>query len=154
MENHSSDMEKTGFAVPDANTLIETNRICNRFILTSFFYLFFGVTLGALHMARIFVLPSAIHTHLNLVGFVCFLIFGVAYKMMPTMFFGKVSVWSLPLARIHFYVANIGIVGMTIFWIGYALRGGMFLAPLAVSGFVELVGFYMFIYNMARTYWG
>ncbi len=120
------------------------------FIYTALAYLLIGTGLGA-YMA---IVPDGrvlepVHAHLNLVGFVMFLIFGVAYHILPR-FRGR-PLYSEGLAWLQFWVANIGLVGFllltvanTYWWeTGSALRGA-FAAVLALS-------FLLFIYNMGRT---
>ncbi len=63
------------------NTLSKTTL---GFIFAGIIYLVLGVTLGVLF----FIFPETrmlrpVHTHLNLVGFLTFLVFGIGYHILP-----------------------------------------------------------------------
>lgn len=121
------------------------------FVIASLIYLAIGVTLGVLY----FIVPEmrvlrSVHGHLNLVGFVTFMIFGVAYHILPR-FRGK-PLHSEPLAWVQFWLANIGLIGLLVSMTliiyqpiaGLYVIGTLFAAILALS-------IYFFVYNMART---
>lgn len=121
------------------------------FVIASLIYLAIGVTLGVLY----FIVPEmrvlrSVHGHLNLVGFVTFMIFGVAYHILPR-FRGK-PLHSEPLAWVQFWLANIGLIGLLVSMTliiyqpiaGLYVLGALFAAILALS-------IYLFVYNMART---
>ena len=64
-----------------------------------------GITLGlamAIHPAWVVYRPA--HAHMNLVGFVVMMIFGVGYQMLPR-FFGH-PIHSRSLAVAHVWMAN------------------------------------------------
>ena len=121
------------------------------FIFTGLVYLFIGVTLGVLFV----IWPDlralrTVHAHLNLVGFVMFLIFGVAYHILPR-FRGR-PLYSEGMAWAQFWLANIGLVGLLSFMSLAAYQSGTYLTVLqAVFGAVLLVSMYLFMYNMIRT---
>ncbi len=121
------------------------------FIFTGIAYLVIGVTLGVLF----FIIPETralrpLHTHLNLVGFVTFTIFGIAYHILPR-FRGR-PLYSEKLAWWQFWLANIGLVGLLVFlslgayvsFVGLTVLQAVFGATLALS-------VYLFVYNMLRT---
>ncbi|MFH1002778.1 MAG: cbb3-type cytochrome c oxidase subunit I [Chloroflexota bacterium] len=121
------------------------------FIFSGMVYLVAGVTLGALF----FIFPETralrtVHAHLNLVGFVMFLIFGVAYHILPR-FRGR-PLYSERLAWWQFWLANIGLAGMVVLLgVGaYRSLGGLSYL-LAAFGVVLAASMYLFIYNMWRT---
>ena len=110
-----------------------------------------GVTLGVLF----FIIPetrvlSTVHAHLNLVGFITFTIFGIAYHILPR-FRGR-PLYSEKLAWWQFWLANIGLVGLLVFlslgayvsFVGLTVLQAVFGATLALS-------IYLFVYNMLRT---
>ncbi|MDP2735445.1 MAG: hypothetical protein Q8P12_04515, partial [bacterium] len=75
------------------------------FIFAGMIYLVIGVALGALF----YVVPDmqrlrSVHAHINLIGFVMFLIFGVGYHILPR-FRGK-PLFSESLAWSQFWIAN------------------------------------------------
>jgi cbb3-type cytochrome oxidase subunit 1 len=121
------------------------------FIRASLLWFVAGITLGlamAIHPAWVVYRPA--HAHMNLVGFVVMMIFGVGYQMLPR-FFGH-PIHSRALAVAHIWLANIGLAGMVI---------GFFLAPnigeasipvTASGGVLWALGAYGFAYNMWRTF--
>ncbi len=121
------------------------------FIFSGISYLVIGVTLGVLF----FIIPetrvlSTVHAHLNLVGFITFTIFGIAYHILPR-FRGR-PLYSEKLAWWQFWLANIGLVGLLVFlslgayvsFVGLTVLQAVFGATLALS-------IYLFVYNMLRT---
>ena len=121
------------------------------FIYSGMMYLVVGITLGILFI----LIPDlrllrSVHAHLNLVGFVMFLIFGVAYHILPR-FKGR-PLYSESLAWWQFWLANISLVGLLIFM---SLGAYQTLASLrylqAVFGALLVFSIYLFVYNMLRT---
>ena len=79
------------------------------------------------------------HAHLNLLGFVSMMIYGVAYHALPR-FSGKP--FRRPrLALTHIILANIGLVGMALVW-GLGLPPGLF----AVWGSIEFLSSLLFVF--------
>ncbi len=121
------------------------------FIFTGLAYLLIGVTLGVLF----FILPEtrvlrSVHTHLNLVGFITFLVFGIAYHILPR-FRGR-PLYSEKLAWGQFWLANIGLVGLLIFLgLGAYVSFDGLRALQAVFGATLALSVYLFAYNMFRT---
>lgn len=90
----------------------------------------------------------AVHTHLNLLGWMNMMLFGVAYHILPR--FSGNPLWSEKLSLWHFWLANIGIIGMLTGW------GIMFKYPennlvLLIFSVVEAIAIFMFIINMFKT---
>lgn len=121
-----------------------------RFMKSSLSWLAAGATLG-LVMAiwpTTAVLRTA-HLHINLLGFVAMMIFGVAYHVIPR--FTGHELYSRRLAGAHWWMSN---VGLALFATGFGLRGYGITAgtPLvAVGGLASASGAYMFVYGMWRT---
>lgn len=124
-------------------------RVAFRFVMMSLVYLAIGVSLGGLIFLGVRI-PIFVHVHLNLYGFLLMFIFGVAYKLVPPMFARKQRLFSLRLARLQFWLANAGLVGM----VGaYALDlEGTPLGVLAMLMAVAAV--WIFILNMGMTLYG
>jgi cbb3-type cytochrome oxidase subunit 1 len=121
------------------------------FIRASLIWFVLGITLGlamAVHPAWVIYRPA--HAHMNLVGFVTMMIFGIGYQMLPR-FFGH-PIHSRNFAIAHIWLANLGLA---------ALVTGFFLAPhigvrsiavTASGGLLWAIGAYGFVYNMWRTF--
>lgn len=121
------------------------------FIRASLIWFVAGITLGlamAIHPAWVVYRPA--HAHMNLVGFVVMMIFGIGYQMLPR-FFGH-PIHSRAFAAAHIWLANLGLGGMV---------AGFFMAPsfgeasipvTATGGLLWAVGAYGFVYNMWRTF--
>ena len=121
-----------------------------RFVRASLAWLALGITLGlamAAHPAWIIYRPA--HVHMNLVGFVSMMIFGVAYHVMPR--FSGHQLASRTLPESHWWISNAGLAGMVIGFLlqPHASRHGM--ACLVIGGVLETVGAYLFVYNIWRT---
>ena len=124
--------------------------VVRRFIKMSLAWLAVGVSLGVV-MA---VLPAwaaryrTAHLHVNLVGFVAMMIFGVAYHVMPR--FSGNPLHHPRLAVAHFWLAN---VGLSVLAVGFVARahGGRAWPMLLAGGLAIATGSYAFIYNIWRT---
>ncbi|MDH4100455.1 MAG: cbb3-type cytochrome c oxidase subunit I [Nitrospirota bacterium] len=144
----------TGFALPNPQDLIATNVICRRFIKASLIYFLVSAILGTLMATRLVPVQFFPHAHLNLIGWVSMMIFGVAYKMLPTMFAAKQVVHSLSLARLHFWLANVGLIGMSVTFVCKDYCPVTWAGPLLLGIFalVELAGSAVFFYNIWMTF--
>ena len=121
------------------------------FIFTGLIYLVIGVTLGVLFL----IIPETrrlnlVHTHLNLVGFLTFILFGVAYHILPR-FRGRL-LYSEKLAWWHFWLANVGLVGLLVF-LGLGAYGSFagLVALQGIFGTALALSMYLFVYNMFKT---
>jgi cbb3-type cytochrome oxidase subunit 1 len=111
-----------------------------------------GVSLGvgmAVHPA--WAIYRAAHLHMNLLGFVTMMIFGVAYHVIPR--FTGHALHSRRLAGVQWWLAN---GGLLLFVGGLALLPHtMFGAParviVAAGGIVSAAAAYAFVYNIWRT---
>jgi len=133
----------------DGRTQERLARLCRRYIRTALVYLVLGLLLGAGMLAFGNDNFQFVHVHMLLVGFVLFLIYGVGYKLIPTMFFGLPRLVSVGLAEVQFWLANAGLVGMLA---GAVLPVGLGLDRLAVFfGLVEAAAGILFAVVIART---
>jgi cbb3-type cytochrome oxidase subunit 1 len=120
------------------------------FLRSSLAWLGLGVTLGvamAVHPAWTVYRPA--HLHMNLLGFVAMMIFGVALHVIPR-FAGR-PLHSARLAGAQWWMSN---GGLALMMIGFGLRaGGAAGATLVLGsgGAVSAIGAYTFIYNIWRT---
>ena len=127
------------------------SRVTLGFVYSAMAFLLIGITIGFLF----FLVPeirrlNVVHAHLNLVGFVIFLIFGVAYHILPR-FKGR-PLYSVRLAWWQLWLANIGLVGLLTFIVVgvYQSIDGLRYIQAAFAVLLAL-SMYLFIYNILRT---
>lgn len=119
------------------------------FIKSALVYLGLGILLG-LWMGFV---PNAIlyrpaHAHLNLLGFVSMVIFGVAYHVIPR-FTGN-PLHSRRAAEVHWWASNLGLVTLVLGFIFLPWRAEARLAVEA-GAVLSAIGAFLFIYNLWRT---
>ena len=124
--------------------------VARRFVKMSLVWLGLGVTLGiAMAVAPVLLRYRTAHLHLNLLGFVAMMIFGVAYHVMPR--FSGNPLHSRRLASAHFWLANVGLLLLVV---AFGLRThapGRAFPLLVTGGLASASGVYAFIYNIWRT---
>jgi len=125
------------------------DRYTKLFIKASLIYLGLGVFLGT-HLA-VFEHARAeirfVHVHVMLLGFMAMLIYGVAYHILPR--FNAKPVTYPALIPFHFWLANIGVVGLSVFYIlGGFWESGAPRVFFGLFGVVEAVAIAIFILNL------
>lgn len=123
------------------------------FIKTSLISLLVGSALGvdmAIRPGHVIYFYNA-HVHLNLLGFMAMMIYGVGYHVLPR--FSGVTLHSKALMVVHYYLAAVTLGVMALCWIGLEvtscvgpLRGG-----LMVSGSAHFLSMALFVYNIFRS---
>lgn len=128
------------------------HRLCRRYIRVAFFYLCLGLLLGVGMLAFGNDNFLFVHTHVLLIGFVLFLIYGIGFKLLPTMFFGLPRVANIGWAEAQFWLANAGLAGMLL---GAVLPVGLGLDRISVVfGLVEAAAGILFAVLMGKTIGG
>ncbi len=105
------------------------------------------------------------HTHINLLGWVEMAIFAAIYYIIPRLV--KRPIYSLKLVKWHFWVHNIGLLGMVIFFVMAGTLGGIasinstpdeveqivkpLLAYMGIFGTLVLMANFIWAYNLYRT---
>lgn len=91
------------------------------------------------------------HAHLNLLGFMSMMIYGVGYHILPR--FSGQHIYSPKLMHIQFWAANAGVIGMAIGWPLHARGGasGLAGALLFISALLSVVSVILFAVNMLKT---
>jgi cytochrome c oxidase cbb3-type subunit 1 len=91
-----------------------------------------------------------VHSHLNMLGWVSMMIYGVGYHILPK-FMGR-AMHSKALGEIQFWMANIGLVAMLLFYTVnvYSPSGAVVMVTVA-AGVLETVSIILFFYNMLMT---
>lgn len=91
----------------------------------------------------------SMHVHLNLIGWMSMMIFGVGYHILPR--FSGNPLWSRKMSIVQFWMANIGLIGMTAGW-GFKAHehtGGQMV--LGIFGAIMFVSILLFFFNMIKT---
>ena len=129
------------------------NRLSNLFIRASLIYLAVSAILGVL----ITFGPgySFMHSHLALIGWLSFFVFGAAYEIIPR-FAGR-PVYSETLGIIQFWLGNIGLIGLSLaypFMRMYMLKGYDYSSAalmVIIFGSVEAISIFMFVFNIWKS---
>ena len=128
------------------------NRIAFRFVRCALAYFAVGITLGGFMFLGLISLPVFVHAHLNLYGFLLMLVFGMVFKLVPPMFVRRQGLYSLRMAQVQFWLANLGLIGMLI---AYALpvrreSWGVW-AAAGASALAAVTACYLFVINLYLT---
>ncbi len=127
------------------------DRFVKGFIVMSIVYLGISTILGILMLHDQDLLPlKFVHSHLNMLGWVSMMIFGVGYHILPR-FMGR-PLYSNRIGEAHFYLGNISLIGMLFFYAVGVYRPGGTIGMLTVAfGAVQAATLFMFFYNMMMT---
>ena len=122
------------------------------FLKASLAWLAAGVTLGiamAVHPA--WTVYRAAHLHMNLLGFVTMMIFGVAYHVIPR--FTGHPLHSRRLAAAQWWLANVGLATFVagFIWLPQTMFATRARVLLGVGGVLSAAAAYVFVYNIWRT---
>jgi len=121
-----------------------------RFIKAALVWLGLGVTLGvAMAAYPMWIIYRPAHVHMNLLGFVTMMIYGVAYYVVPR-FFGH-PLYSKRLAGAHWWISNLGLAVMVVGFIMAPHFGQRSVPVLATGGTLSAFGAFAFIFNVWRT---
>jgi hypothetical protein len=139
----------TDLSFLERKTQDRLNRLCRRYIRVAFFYLVLGLWLGVGMLAFGNDNFQFVHVHMLLVGFVLFLIYGIGYKLIPTMFFGLPKVGNIGWAEAQFWLANIGLAGLLA---GALMPVGFGLDRIALLfGTIEAAAGILFVVLIGKT---
>ncbi len=120
------------------------DRYTKGFILASLVYFFLAALLGTwMGAASAAAWVRFAHVHFNLLGFMAMMIYGVGYFILPR-FNGRTLRWPSWVA-VHFWLANIGLVGMA------AASPGRPSAAFALFAGLSVVSAGMFVTNLGAT---
>jgi cbb3-type cytochrome oxidase subunit 1 len=127
------------------------DRFVKGFIVMSIVYLGISTVLGIIMLGSQNVLAlKFVHSHLNMLGWVSMMIYGVGYHILPR-FMGR-PLYSNKIGEAQFYLANISLVAMLVF---YALNtyspGGTYRTLTVASGAVQALTVFLFFYSMMMT---
>lgn len=128
------------------------DRYVKNFIGMSIIYLFIASVFGIVMLANPGLLGlKFVHSHLNMLGWVSMMIFGVGYHILPR-FMGR-PLKSPKLGEFQFWLANIGLIGMLSFYTlgSFHPEAGTYTVLTAAFGLLEVVSIFLFFYNMLAT---
>lgn len=122
-----------------------------RFIIMSIVYLGISSLVGIAMLASEKAMAlKFVHSHLNMLGWVSMMIFGVGYHILPK-FMGR-AMHSKTLGEIQFWMANIGLVAMLLAYTYNVYNpSGAWVMITVAAGIVETVSIFLFFYNMLKT---
>lgn len=91
-----------------------------------------------------------VHVHLNLLGFMSMMIYGVGYHILPK--FSGQLIYSPVILKVQFWISNAGLIGMAFSW-PFTMRGDESFAGfiLIASAFLSLVAIVLFAINILKT---
>jgi cbb3-type cytochrome oxidase subunit 1 len=121
------------------------------FIVMSVVYLGVAAVMGIVMLANQEVMGlKFVHSHLNMLGWVSMMIFGVGYHILPR-FMGR-PLYSNAICQVQFYLSNISLLAMLLF---YALNvynpSDLYRTLTVISGAVQVLAIFLFLYNMLMT---
>lgn len=121
------------------------------FIRASLVWFTLGIALGlAMAIRPHWVVYRPAHAHMNVVGFLTMMVFGVGYQLLPRLF-GH-GIHSRGLAIAHWWLANLGMAALVTGFL-LAPHYGPRSAPLtATGGALFALGAFSFVYNLWRTF--
>lgn len=131
------------------------DRFVKNFIAMSIVYLLVASVIGVLMLGSPeYTLYRFVHSHMMMLGWVSMMIYGVGYHILPR-FAGRL-LKSRALAELHFWLSNIGLMGMVVFYVPMVKNpeAGIYRALSAGSGIIEAVSMFLFFYNMMVTVFG
>ncbi len=113
------------------------DRFVKGFIVMSIIYLGIAAALGIVMLWNQNVMAlKFVHSHLNMLGWVSMMIYGVGYHILPR-FMGR-PLYSNKIGEAQFYLANISLVGMLLFYtLNVYNPGGMYRTVTVLFGAVQ-----------------
>jgi cbb3-type cytochrome oxidase subunit 1 len=127
------------------------DRFVKNFIVMSIVYLGLSSILGVCMLwSQSLSSLKFVHSHLNMLGWVSMMIYGVGYHVLPR-FSGRPLKYP-KIGELQFWVANIGLVGMLLFYtLGVFKPLRIFQGLSVIFGIIEVFSIFLFFYNMLAT---
>jgi cbb3-type cytochrome oxidase subunit 1 len=127
------------------------DRFVRNFIIVSIIYLGLSSILGiAMLWSQSLISLKFVHSHLNMLGWVSMMIYGVGYHVLPR-FSGRPLKYP-KMGELQFWAANLGLIGMLGFYTLniYTPDQGYNTGAIAFGG-LEVFSIALFFYNMLAT---
>ncbi len=127
------------------------DRFVKNFIIMSITYLAISTIFGIIMIGSDKLMTlKFVHSHLMLIGWVSFMIYGVGYHILPR-FTGRMLKHPT-MAQAQFWIANLGLIGMVGFYtLNVYSPAGIYRTLTMASGLLEALSSFMFFYNMLVT---
>ncbi len=127
------------------------DKYAKAFVKSSLIYLGVGVVTGLLILTHpdLRYMLTRVHTHINLLGFMAMMIYGVGYHILPR-FMGR-PVYSHRLGTIQVWLANISLTGLSLFWVLESVLGEIGQTLAILSGLAHGISIFIFIFNLWRS---
>jgi len=124
------------------------DKYAKAFVKASMIYLGIGAItgLGMVLWPDIRFTVTRVHTHINLLGFMAMMIYGVGYHILPR-FMGR-PVYSHRLGNIQVWLANVTLIGLATSWILEASQGGTWHSLAILFGMGQVISVFLFIVNL------
>jgi drug/metabolite transporter (DMT)-like permease len=91
-----------------------------------------------------------VHVHLNLLGFMSMMIYGVGYHILPK--FSGQQMYSPLIMKVQFWLSNAGLLGMSISWpLTFQQENAFWESLLLLSALLVLTSVVLFALNMLKT---
>jgi cbb3-type cytochrome oxidase subunit 1 len=121
------------------------------FIRASLVWFTLGIALGlAMSAYPPWVVYRPAHAHLNVVGFLTMMLFGVGYQLLPRIFGHQIHRRGLAIA--HWWLANLGLAAMVTGFLIAPHVGRASAWVTTTGGTLFSLGALSFVYNMWRTF--
>ena len=121
------------------------------FIVMSVVYLGIAAVMGIVMLANQNMMSiKFVHSHLNMLGWVSMMIYGVGYHILPR-FMGR-PLYSNKIGEVQFILSNLSLVVMLVFYALNVYNPSDLFRTIAVdSGAVQAFTIFLFFYNMLMT---
>lgn len=123
-----------------------------KYVKTSLIYLVAGATLMLLTFTRVLVFEMTAFYFMQLYGFVAMMIFGLSYLFVPS--FAHSFLHSFKLAKLQFWLMNIGVIGLTTSFSGLLPHSPDIKYLVIASLAIQVVALYLHAFNLWRTMQG
>jgi cbb3-type cytochrome oxidase subunit 1 len=121
------------------------------FIRASLVWFAAGIALGlAMAVYPPWTVYRPAHAHMNVVGFITMMLFGVGYQLLPRLFGHRLHSHGLAIA--HWWFANVGLAAMVVGFLMAPHAGGPSVPVTATGGSLFAAGAFGFVYNLWRTF--
>jgi len=127
------------------------DRFVKNFIIVSIVYLGISSILGVCMLANQSLMSlKFVHSHLNMLGWVSMMIYGVGYHVLPR-FAGR-PLKHPKMGELQFWAANIGLIGMLVLYTLNIFTPTTTFNSISIAfGALEVFSIALFFYNMLAT---